>query len=194
MAKPFDDLGRILFGLLRKKQYGRLALALAVIALAVAIQYWQAQNLPAADELKTNLLNNDNVAVSRVIDGDTFAYEADGDEHVVRLLGVNTPETKDPRKPVECFGEEAHRYSASLLEGKSVRLESDPASQDLDKYQRELRYVYLPDGTMLNELLLLNGFALATPEYPFTLSEEFVKLENEASFAGRGLWNKLACP
>jgi hypothetical protein len=85
------------------------------------------------------------VKVRRVIDGDTL--ELDNGEDV-RLIGVDTPETKHPKKPVERFGKEAAAFTKRLVEGQEIRLEYD--QQRHDKYGRTLAYVYLPDGTFLN--------------------------------------------
>jgi micrococcal nuclease len=81
------------------------------------------------------------VTVKRVIDGDTILLV---NEERVRLIGVDTPETKHPQKPVERFGKEAYLFTKSMVEGKNVRLEYD--QQRRDKYKRLLAYVYLPVG------------------------------------------------
>ncbi len=94
----------------------------------------------------TALLNvQDWVKVKRVIDGDTLLL-ANGER--VRLIGVDTPETKHPQKPVQRFGKEAYLFTKKMVEGKQVRLEYD--WQRRDKYDRLLGYVYLSDGTFLN--------------------------------------------
>jgi micrococcal nuclease len=95
--------------------------------------------------------------VSRVIDGDTLQLST-GEE--VRLIGVDTPETKHPRKSVEYFGKEASAFTKHLVEGREVRLEFDV--QRRDKYKRTLAYVYIGER-MLNAELLGQGYAqLAT--------------------------------
>ena len=81
----------------------------------------------------------------RVVDGDTIVL--DGNERV-RLIGVDTPETQDPRKPVQYFGKEAYEFTKNLVEGKKVRLEYDQNKKD--KYDRTLAYIFLEDGTFLN--------------------------------------------
>lgn len=128
--------------------------------------------------------NNDWHTVARVIDGDTIEIET-GDR--VRYIGMNAPETVDPRKPVECFGKEASAYNHKLVEGKKVRLVSDIT--DKDKYGRLLRYVYLEDGTFINLKLVENGYASVMTVPPNVAQvEEFVKAEREAREVGRGLW------
>jgi len=90
------------------------------------------------------------VPVLHDVDGDTIVVKISGREETVRFIGADTPETHDPRKPVQCFGQAAAEHTKSLLGGKSVRLAADPQDSNRDKYGRLLRYVYLPDGTLVN--------------------------------------------
>ncbi len=133
------------------------------------------------------------VTVTRVVDGDTFYYEAGGVKGEVRMLGIDTPETVDPRKPVQCFGKEASAETKKLLEGKGTILKVDSQESGVDRYNRQLRYVYLLDGTFVNEYLVAEGYAHATPQYNFDMKESFVDLENKARIAERGLWNPKVC-
>jgi micrococcal nuclease len=126
--------------------------------------------------------------VVRVIDGDTIDVQQGTHAERVRLIGVDTPETHDPRKPVQCFGEAAAAHTHDLLTGKNVRLEADPQDSDRDKYHRLLRYVYLPDGTLINAALVRDGYAFAYVVFPYARMDEFRRLETEAREAGRGLW------
>jgi len=121
----------------------------------------------------------------RVIDGDTV--ELEGGERV-RLIGVDTPETVDPRRPVERYGKEAASFTRDSVEGKSVRLEFGPESTD--RYGRTLAYVYLADGTLLNAEIIRQGYGFAYTRFPHPRLEAFVGLEREAREAGRGLWAK----
>jgi len=89
---------------------------------------------------------------TRVVDGDTIVL--DGNEKV-RLIGVDTPETKDPRKSVQYFGKEASDFTKRMVEGKKVGLEYD--WQKIEKYGRTLAYVYLEDGTFLNAEIIKQG-------------------------------------
>ncbi len=119
----------------------------------------------------------------RVIDGDTIELEKIGK---VRLIGVDTPETVHPSKPVERFGKEASEFLRQLLEGGQVWLDYD--WQQKDKYGRTLAYVYLPDSTFVNAAIIKFGYGHAYTNYPFKYLEEFRALEREAREAGRGLW------
>src|SRR3989338_2713088 len=91
--------------------------------------------------------------VTKVVDGDTI--EIEGGEKV-RLIGIDTPETVDPRRPVGCYGVEASNTTKSLLEGKRVSMESDLT--DKDKYNRLLRYVWV-NNLFVNEYLVREGLA-----------------------------------
>ncbi len=121
--------------------------------------------------------------VRRVIDGDTL--ELDNGEDV-RLIGVDTPETNHPKKPVERFGKEAAAFTTRLVEGQEVRLAYD--QQRRDKYDRTLAYAYLLDGTFLNAEIIRQGYGFAYTRFPFTYLKEFRMLEREAREAQRGLW------
>lgn len=135
-----------------------------------------------------SLPGSSGVLVTKAIDGDTI--EIEGGQRV-RYLGVDTPETKDPRKPVQCFGKEAARKNKELVEGKRVILEKDIT--DTDKYNRLLRFVYLPleDGTMLfvNDYLIREGFAKVLtipPDVKF--AEQFLEAQRKAREGSLGLW------
>lgn len=130
------------------------------------------------------------VAVERVIDGDTIVVT--GHRHV-RLIGVDTPETKDPRRPVGCFGHEASAFTTSLLPaGTVVRLVGDAEADDV--YGRLLAYVYRrSDGLFVNAELVRRGYAAVLTIPPNVAhADEFVALAADARRAGRGLWS--ACP
>jgi micrococcal nuclease len=126
--------------------------------------------------------------VVHVSDGDTITVRLAGREETVRLLGLDTPEVKDPRKPVQCFGQAASAHTKARLTGQSVRLEPDPTNSDRDKYNRLLRYVYLPDGTLYNAELIRDGYAFAYTVFPLTKLDEFRQLERDARANNRGLW------
>lgn len=132
--------------------------------------------------------------VVSVVDGDTVAVEINGEKEVLRLIGINTPETVDPRKPVECFGKEASNKAKEILTGQRVRLEADPTQGELDKYNRLLRYVILEDGTNFNKKMIEDGYAYEnTYNVPYRYQTEFKEAEKTAREAGRGLWAKDTC-
>ena len=122
--------------------------------------------------------------VTRVIDGDTVVVDGVG---TVRLIGVDTPETVDPRRPVEYFGREASAFTRELAIGKPARLEFD--RERADRYGRTLAYVYLqPGDLLLNGEIIRQGYGFAYTQFPFRMMEEFLALEREARAARRGLW------
>lgn len=133
------------------------------------------------------------VVITKVVDGDTFHYEKNGVKSVVRMMGIDTPETVDPRKPVQCFGQASSAETKRLLEGKTVILKKDSLESGVDRYNRQLLYVYLVDGTFVNEYLVAEGYAYATPQYKFDMKDHFVDLENKARIAEKGLWNPKVC-
>ena len=106
------------------------------------------------------------------------------------MIGVDTPETVHPNKPVEYFGKEASEFTRRIAEGETVRLEADPQNSNRDRYNRLLRYVYLPDGTCLNEEIIRQGYGFAYVKYPFSKMEEYRLLERTAREEGRGLWHE----
>ena len=125
----------------------------------------------------------------RVVDGDTIVL--DGKERV-RYIGIDTPETVHPRKPVQWMGKEASAANRLLVEGKRVQLEYD--AQRTDKYGRTLAYVYI-DGVMVNELLVRAGYARVSP-YPPNVKhvQRFQAAQREARSLKRGLWSEGAEP
>jgi micrococcal nuclease len=125
--------------------------------------------------------------VTETVDGDTIVVQlADGRHETVRVLGVDTPETKDPRKPVQCYGPEASAYTHQRLQGRRVALERDVELRD--KYGRLLAYVYV-DGKRFDDELLRLGYArLLVIEPNGEHARAMVMAELEARAADRGLW------
>jgi micrococcal nuclease len=127
------------------------------------------------------------VKVTKVIDGDTI--EIEGGERV-RYIGVDTPETVDPRRGVQCYGAQASDENKKLVEGKIVRLEKDVS--ETDKFGRLLRYVWV-DNLLINDYLVENGFAHSS-SYPPDIKYQSMFAESEAAARQKrlGLW--AACP
>ncbi|MCX5751918.1 MAG: thermonuclease family protein [Candidatus Saganbacteria bacterium] len=129
--------------------------------------------------------NQNLYTVSRVVDGDTIQLFS-GEK--VRYIGIDTPETKHPKKPVQYFGKEASEANKKLVGGKQVRLEFDV--QKRDKYGRLLAYVYVGD-VFVNAWLVENGFAQVMTIPPNVKHQElFLKLQKQARENNRGLWGK----
>lgn len=152
---------------------------LALVAVLAASYLKRGTPPPAPDATRASASR----VCIRVIDGDTI--QLDGGERV-RLIGVDTPETVDPRRPVQYFGKEASAFTRKLTEGRTVRLEF--GDETFDRYHRTLAYVYLPDGTFLNAEIIRQGYGFAYTRFPFRYQEEFVRLERQAREERRGLW------
>ena len=124
--------------------------------------------------------------VTRVIDGDTIEITLGGQKKTVRYLLVNTPETVDPRSPVECYGKEASNANKAMVEGKTVYLAKDIS--ETDRFNRLLRYIFTQDG-FVNAELVKGGFAQVATYPPDVKHEQYLRdLERQAREAKRGLW------
>lgn len=129
--------------------------------------------------------------VISVTDGDTIRVRINGQSVPLRYIGIDTPETVDPRKSVQCFGREASAFNALLVAGKVVELEKDVS--ETDKYDRLLRYVWI-DGKMANEELVRGGYAKSSSYPPdVKYQDRFRALEAAARAAKVGLWSDAAC-
>ena len=129
------------------------------------------------------------ITVVRVVDGDTLVAHLPGGDETVRLIGIDTPETVDPRKPVQCFGKEASHRTADLLpRGTAIRLERDVEGRD--RYGRLLAYVYrVADGAFVNLTLAEEGYAQPLTIPPnVAYADRFAASAAETRAAGRGLW------
>lgn len=130
--------------------------------------------------------NRVSARVIGVRDGDTIEVDIGGSKKVVRYIGVDTPESVDPRRAVECFGKEASNINRSLVENQIVQLEKDVS--ETDKYGRLLRYVYLGD-IFVNRYLVEEGFANASAYPPdIKYQEDLESSEEEARINNKGLW------
>jgi micrococcal nuclease len=127
-------------------------------------------------------------AINHFIDGDTIAVNMNGHTEKVRFIGVDTPETHKPNTPVQCYGPQAAAFTKQTIGSRRVRLVSDPLSTDRDRYNRLLRYIYLPDGTNVEETLIRDGYGFYYPYFPFSKSAQFAADEQTAMSAHRGLW------
>ncbi len=122
----------------------------------------------------------------RVVDGDTLIIP---DDVRVRFIGIDTPETKDPRKPLQKFGPEASGKTKELLsESKRICLLSDPDGDELDKYGRRLAYIFTESGVDVNAELLRTGYAKGYFYFPFTRKEEFRCYAKKAKEEKVGMW------
>lgn len=183
----------------KNKKLKIILLAISIFLLGMGIGFWAGKvkySTPIGGQVENkNIVSPSgnektfvgNFKVARVIDGDTI--EIEGGERV-RYIGIDTPETVDPRKPVQCFGVEASNKNKELVAGKTVRLEKD--TTDRDRYNRLLRYVYVGDD-FINLKLVEHGYAYSYSYPPdIKYQNRFLQAQREAEKAKSGLW--LACP
>ena len=165
----------------------KLAFLLVLLLLGFLAPYWERRTGDFLEGVVTN-----------VVDGDTLVVKVEGESRRVRLIGVDTPETVHPRKPVQYYGREASAFTKQTLLGRRVWLEYDVAP--LDRYQRHLAYVWVERPArdeeavrrrMFNAKLLLEGYGRAMTIQPNSrYADLFARLQAEARKAGRGLWGR----
>jgi micrococcal nuclease len=183
----------------RRRRQSTITLLTAVVSLFI----WYGQGhgwfasaqttaKSTADKVKTGIETSQPgmYHVDRFSDGDTITVNMNGTPETIRFIGVDTPETHDPRKKVQCYGPAASAFTKNTLTaaGLQVRLSADSLSSNRDRYDRLLRYVYLPDGTLLNLKLIQEGYGFYYPYFPFSKSQEFDAAQNQAKAASTGLW------
>lgn len=151
------------------------------------------QNISSTPEaIKKITASSTKYEVVKVVDGDTVDVSINGKIERIRMIGIDTPETVDPRKPVQCFGVEASNKTKALLSGKKVVLESDSTQGERDKYNRLLRYVFLEDGTSFGLLMIREGYAHEyTYNIPYKYQTEFKDAQKEAMQNKAGLWGDV---
>lgn len=160
------------------------------IALCVAGATLVAQRMGWIDTAKTTVVQQQ-PGQFRVIsfeDGDTVTIDMNGTKERVRFIGVDTPETQDPRTSVQCFGKVASEFTKTLIGDNALRLEADPTNTNRDRYNRLLRYVYLPDGRLVNAEIIKQGYGFAYTLFPFQKVDEFREYERQAREQNLGLW------
>lgn len=133
--------------------------------------------------------------VLKVVDGDTIHISYNGKDEKVRFIGLDTPETKDPRKPIQCFGREATAKMTEFAENKNVRLEFDRTQGERDKYGRLLAFVYGEDNKNLAYEMIRQGYG---NEYtynsnPYKYQNEFKEAARKAREENKGLWAENTC-
>lgn len=178
-----------------KKTLNNSFIILFIIVIGIFLDIPQSQlikfinenNLVVIDESKPDAVTLvETVKVTRVIDGDTIEIEGG---KKVRYIGIDTPESKHPSKPVQCFSAEATKKNKELVEGKEVRLEKDVS--ETDRYGRLLRYVYVGDD-FINNILVSEGFAQSSA-YPPDIKHQsvFDESQRQAIQNSKGLWGDI---
>jgi micrococcal nuclease len=178
----------LLTSLLTRKQ--RKWLALIVFLISLGIYFGQTQGWFGGLKQAAEVNQPGLYTVVKYDDGDTIMVDMNGTTETLRFVGVDTPETHDPRKVVQCYGPEASAFTKKLISdaGGKVRLSSDPESTNRDRYDRLLRYIYLPDGRLVQDELLKSGHAFYYPYFPFTKAKQFEAEQTIARQQKQGLW------
>lgn len=169
---------------MRVKIYKTTQMCRVITTFALLIGFASCSNSSPSPNGQADL-----VEIVKVVDGDTVDIDLDGHTERVRLIGVNTPETKHPTKPVECFGPEASAYMTQLLpKGTTVRIERDVEARD--RYGRMLLYLYLgSDNLFINLDLVARGYGTPMSIEPNTFHRnDFVRAAAQAEAANVGLW------
>ncbi|MCK5565384.1 MAG: thermonuclease family protein [Planctomycetes bacterium] len=132
--------------------------------------------------------------VVRVVDGDTIeveVYGVGGDKEMLRLIGVDTPETVHPSLPVQFYGPEATQFTKNLCLNSAVALHVQKDGPLRGKYGRLLVYVELSEGRFLNEEIIKRGFGYSYTKYPHAKTDYYNQLQSEAQKGRRGLWGSV---
>ena len=183
----------------RRLRYAARKLLAAAVIVAVAGGLVLADRLGAfgrRPEREREKYHGRSFRVERAIDGDTIVLAvADGKHPLthVRFWGVDTPEVGNEWKniPPAHFGPQASEFTRALCAGQMVTIKLEPGKSPRDKYHRLLAWVYLPDGRLLNRVLIEEGCGYADPRYDHHLKREFSRLQDGAMRDGRGLWQKV---
>src|SRR5207237_67791 len=159
-------------------KFSLIGLIFAIIIVVATQSGWLDTPVQKAQQNQPGLYS-----IAHFVDGDTIAVDMDGHIEEVRFIGVDTPETHRPNTPVQCFGPEAASYTKSTIGSNKVRLQADPLDTNRDRYGRLLRYVFLPDGTLIQDKLVSEGYAFAYTQFPFEKKQQFVDEEAAAKVA-----------
>lgn len=161
---------------------------LIILAAAIWTLIYFIPKIHIPKNIKNSIATPGFYKVTNVVDGDTIEVNMDGSIERIRLIGIDTPETVQPDNPVECYGKNASNFAHQLMDNKTVRLEADPINTNRDRYERLLRYVYLPDNTFVNAEIIKQGYGFAYLSFPFSKSDEFAQYQQTAQEAALGLW------
>lgn len=168
----------------------------SLISLAIVLFIALAQHYGWLDEAQKGVVTTQPglYSISHYVDGDTISVSMNGTDETIRFIGIDTPETHKPNTPVQCYGPAAAAYTQNRIKaaGGKVRLVSDSLSTNRDRYNRLLRYVYLTDGSNLDQELVAKGYAFAYVSFPFTKSKDFSAAQTSAQNQKLGLWGNCA--
>jgi endonuclease YncB( thermonuclease family) len=168
----------------RHKAFSGLIFILALIYVVATQSGWLKNGAHTLQRNQPGLYS-----IDHFIDGDTIAVDMNGSVETIRMIGVDTPETHKPNTPVQCYGPQAAEFTKNLIGKNSVRLQADPLDTNRDRYGRLLRYVYLPDGRLIESELIRNGYGFAYTLFPFEMKADFAAQMQTASTGKKGLWS-----
>jgi micrococcal nuclease len=186
-----------------RRRTQKLIIALCTVILAAFVWYNKSRphqlplSPPAAVAIEGDdfeKYHNKTFTVMKVIDGDTLDINLPDGKYKttrIRLIGVDTPETKKPNTPVMYYGPEASEFTRTHAIGKQVTVLLDTVTKTRDRYGRLLAYTKLPDGTILNEILISEGYGYADSRFKHSFSNKYNQLQNQAKSAKRGLWKNV---
>jgi len=185
----------------RRLRAGIAALCVAAAVLLVRLDHSsrgqrqpQGQSQEQARASDVARYHGKTFTVVNVVDGDTIDVDAPDGEHEhtrIRLWGVDTPETKNPKVGVMYFGPEAAEFTKKVALGQKVRVYLDEGNRTRCYYGRVLGYVQLADKRFLNEVLLADGFAYADVRFRHSLYSKYKQLESAARGQKKGLWAEV---
>lgn len=182
----------------KRNQKALLVLLIAIIGAFTSTKVTP-PTTPAATNVAAAISATEWYPVKKIVDGDTIDISVGEKSVRLRLIGLDTPETVDPRKPVQCFGKDASDQAKKVLQGQSVRIETDDSQGTYDKYGRLLAYVYVPlnskpEGLLFNEYMITEGYGHEyTYDLPYKYQKEFKAAEKTARESDKGLWAPDAC-
>lgn len=191
--------------LFKKNGITLLIFLLPIFLTTIFFKIQQPTNIPAQKSiisiqkqiLSANTDTKEQASLIRVVDGDTIVVSLNGKNETIRIIGINSPETVDPRRPIECMGKEASNYAKNYFEqtDKKLWLEKDPSQADRDKYRRLLRYVFTDNATVdYGKTLIKLGYANEyTYNTPYKYQKAYKLAEQEAQKEKKGLWADNIC-
>lgn len=165
-----------------------------VVASGVLVSCAQAGTSPTISGPSGESVREGPYRVVRVVDGDTFTIKLGSQTTKVRVIGIDTPESVDPRRPVQCFGKEASARASALLSGKNVWLEVDPNQDTRDRFGRLLRFVWIDNTIDFGLTMIRDGFALEyTYDLPYRYQAQYRSAQVAAKETAAGLWSPSTC-
>lgn len=184
-----------------KKSQEKLLVKIIVLSILVTVGWLNEIFLPTEKRQEETIIKQEKrlsfeeAKVIRVVDGDTIEIQINDKREKIRVIGVDSPETVDPRKEVECFGQKAAEFSKKKLEKQKVWLEKDESQGDRDKYGRLLRYVWINEKeTDFGKLLIASGFAYEyTYDRGYRYQKDYQRAQREAEDKKMGLWADGVC-